>query len=269
MKTSLVKISGIHDSPIFLSVNENGKTARMYSKTFNAELGPEIELSEARKTISENVGIHPDKFLELRASLLNTHIANGSDSDILVITVPHGLCPVSPIPRRCDLAALKAAKCLQRKFQTKYKVDVALFVPDHLREECDQNRDNPCAVFSRFRDTIQTFVDDPHIRPRIKFAIDIHSFPEESNFGGHELVVLDDRLGGESYSKEFVREVKRKSGLDIVLLQGAHNALHSMFRREHSLKSFLLEFSEDFSDNRMEEACEVTSSTLSTLFFAK
>jgi hypothetical protein len=186
-----------------------------------------------------------------------------NNKDVLIITVPHGQCPNS-FERKCDLFALEAARSIGKRMQSKYGITPIILVPDREREICDENREIECSIHSEYRKEIDSTIK--LYKENIKFALDVHSFPEDSDFGPNELFLLDDSDIPRLYSIDFIKNIFNKN-ISIGFSRGKMNALHSLFRNKYGIKSFLLEINENLKEDRFERMCEMIADEIKDLFF--
>jgi hypothetical protein len=190
-------------------------------------------------------------------------ICNNMNNDtILLITVPHGYCPKT-IERECDLIAYKSAECIKNIMEKKFGISTIVLVPNREREICDENRNEKCSINSDFRKEIDNTIK--LYKNKIKFALDMHSFPDDSDFGPNELFLLDDYSPPEPYSYDFVKDMKKRN-ISIGWSRGKNNALHTLFRDKYGIKSFLLEINESL-ESRFKIICENISNEIKKLFF--
>ncbi len=201
------------------------------------------------------IGLNAPRSIALRAIKAR---ANGNARRWIVVTVPHAVCPAffSAPDHPCDVLAERAARCIHAASATRRgEVEVLEpFVPsDTSRQECDLNR-RWCDPETRkksardhpYRVRIRRFVREH--RDRVKFVLDMHSYPpSHRRWGAHSLVALDDDEDRDGLPARYVRDFvafMNGRGVPAVALLGKDNDIHSEMRTELRVRSMLLEFNE-------------------------
>lgn len=165
----------------------------------------------------------------------------------VLLTVPHCLCLYEGNKNHlCDSIALKAAKNINKNN------GFTLIKGNISRDKCDLNRINCRDTY--FRKEIMNLID----KYKIKWVIDIHSFPEVflNNF---EIYILDDYTEEKTnYCVDFYKYIL-KNNVNCGYFQGIDNDIMDQ-TREKGVKSFLIEFNESLSKNRLNEICSVVAS---------
>lgn len=197
------------------------------------------------------------------------------DTKIVLITVPHGSCPINPQGHECDFSALYAAAFLNKIFMEKFTVNKKnlwpiLLIPDVPRKECDLNRYN-CRN-KPYRSLIRKKIKE--LDTRVKFVLDVHSFPSnEKSFGDNiDVALLDNpsekKQSFETYSKVIQKNLKNEK-LNSVLLQGINNDIQYEMKTKFILPSILVEFNESNSTKTDSLICTLIVNTLNDLFGSK
>ena len=189
----------------------------------------------------------------------------------IVLTVPHAGCLPKNIsrPRSCDELAEKASLCL-KKYLEKYNfVKTKRFISRIKRTEyTDENRfneytQNESIMWRNFENFSSKNINS------INFALDVHSFYMDSPYTPNsikedtEIYVLED--SPTDYASEFVINLKKKK-VKADIFSGKNNAIHEIFRKKYNIKSFLIEFRENLTENRLKRICKLISETIVDLF---
>lgn len=181
----------------------------------------------------------------------------------IVITAPHAACvPVSHLLDQghyCDLAAERASLCLAQHLKK-----VKLFINSDVPRTRQNDMNRQVSRNTEFRKKILDYATEN--KDNIAFVLDVHSFPPtDRHYGPWELVVLDDFFPVATYTLDFVRAMRREK-IVTVGMHGKTNDIHFQMRRDVGLQSFLVEFKEGLSTQRLENViCPAVATWLSNM----
>lgn len=152
----------------------------------------------------------------------------------ILLTVPHAVCTNELIQQHfCDPIAEKMAVTLYQKLSKRNFVD--LEVGNVPRPSCDLNR-RTCRG-TAFRREISRKMRSFDI------VLDIHSYPNDSQYGPWDIVILEDRPFNENLSSVSLYEYLRSFGVNVGLLLGKDNDITDECS-EKGVDAFLIEFNE-------------------------
>jgi len=171
------------------------------------------------------------------------------------ITVPHSYC-ISTKIHTCDFSALLAASHIFNFFRLS-NILVKVYIADKNRTIMDYNRLS--ARYSKWRKIITRDLKNYNI----KLALDIHSFPNESDSFGYientnelpEIVILDSYHDNKKYldnitSIKFNKFLLQNNIKSKLLLGGENDIMISA--RENNTRCILIEFNESIINSRLE-----------------
>jgi hypothetical protein len=158
----------------------------------------------------------------------------------LLLTVPHGFCPPSPV-RECDLRALSTSKIISNLYRNikGQKADL-VYIPKK-RVVVDLNRVRP------FNEEGGKIWDEfnKRIKKKLKkdtLLLDVHSFPI-GDFEGAQIAILELSHQDRDELRDFVDFAKRETGLDIKIFKGMGNYIQDYYSKY--TYPLLVEFCED------------------------
>lgn len=163
----------------------------------------------------------------------------------ILITVPHAGCFSRPMTRHCDIISEKAALNL-----LSFLPESEIIIGRAYRETLDLNRDE--SLDHPFRKEIREIVQE--INPNI--VLDIHSFPDGSDyFGDTDLTILDEKPGT-SYGEDLFRYLEAETTYHIGYFPGIKNSIMREMR-DMGIPCLLIEYSEALHENDITTLNEV------------
>ncbi len=167
----------------------------------------------------------------------------------VVLTVPHAACPTFQTQLHiCDWTAEKVARCVSGHFLSQpFQIFANTTV---IRSDTTDMNRRGARTTQIYRKKILEYVQNP--KHKVKFVIDVHSFPGFLvPYGRWEVLVLDDFQPRAAYTIDFVRSMRSK-GIFAAWMPAKFNDIHVEMRTVAKVDSFLVEFNEAIPNYRLE-----------------